>query len=988
MRRLDMLARLDERREPWDMLIIGGGATGAGIAVDAASRGYEVALLEQHDFGKGTSSRSTKLVHGGVRYLEQGNLSLVMEALKERGLLRQNAPHLVSNLAFVVPNYDWWEAPFYGLGLKIYNTLAGKYGFGPSEILTREETLQRLPTIKTDGLRGGVVYYDGQFDDARLLINLVETAADLGATLVNYVRVVAITRGADGFVDGVVAADQETGQQWTLAGRAVVNATGPFADSVRRMVEPEAHTLMAPSQGIHLVFHHSFLSSESAIMVPHTADGRVMFAIPWHGHALVGTTDTPIATPTLEPRPMQEEIDFILDTAGRYLSKPPTRADVLSVFVGIRPLVKSGDATLTAALSRDHTIHIDSSGLLTTTGGKWTTYRNMAEHTVDQAADLARLPERPCVTRTLNVHGYHPAADRFGALSVYGSDAPPIQDLMRSEPALAAPLHDQLPYTGAEVVWATRHEMARTVEDVLARRTRALFLNARAAEAMGPDVARLMAKELGWDRSRESAEVSAFSTLAKGYQIVAAILFLVLAAATARAQSTQANPQPDTGRVVVTITLESLRIPAVNVELRHVDDNVVLGRTSSDGIGQVTFPDIPPGRYVAHAVREGFADAESTPFTVQAGETAQVSLEMQLTFVRESVEVIVPSNSPTESLQTVAVSDVLNGAKMDVQPLAGDDFQSLLTVLPSIIRGPEGRLRIKGGAPTTGALQMSSASLNDPSTGDFDLELPSGAVESVEVLANPFAAEYGRFSTSITQVRTKRGTNEWTIKPGNLMPSLGKGAGIFRRFEPRLSVSGPLKRDRLLLGQHVQYRFARTPVESLPDEPSLGLDSFDSFTRLDAVFSSRHSLTGGVIYFPRKITNATLSTFRPPEATPDFTQEGFATGGVDRLILSDHVVLESTMSFRTFDFDVRRDGDRPMVYAPQSQSGNFFNLQDRKVHSLQIVEVLSISRERWLGQHVFKVGFDLQRSRFDGTSVSGQLDVVRLDGSLAERTDL
>jgi glycerol-3-phosphate dehydrogenase len=519
MRRQDMLARLDARTTPWDIVVIGGGATGVGIAVDAASRGYDVVLLEQHDFGKGTSSRSTKLVHGGVRYLEQGNIALVMEALKERGLLRQNAPHLVSNLAFVVPNYDWWEAPFYGLGLKIYNALAGKYGFGSSEILSRHETLARLPTIRTEGLRGGVVYYDGQFDDARLLINLVETAADQGATLLNYVRVVGITKSADGFVDGVVAADQEDGRQWTIGGRVIVNATGAFSDSVRRLAEPDAQPLIAPSQGIHLVFHQSFLSSKSAIMVPHTSDGRVMFAIPWHGHTLVGTTDTPIDTPTLEPKPLEAEIEFILETAGQYLLKAPTRDDVLSVFVGIRPLVKSGEGKLTAALSRDHTIHFDASGLLTTTGGKWTTYRNMAEHTVDQAADFARLAERPCTTRTLKVHGFHSSAERFGPLRVYGADALGIQELMHSTPALAAPLHPQLPYTGAEVVWAARHEMARTVEDVLARRTRALFLNARAAEAMAPDVARLMGAELEWNQARQAAEVSAFSCLAKGYQI-------------------------------------------------------------------------------------------------------------------------------------------------------------------------------------------------------------------------------------------------------------------------------------------------------------------------------------------------------------------------------------------------------------------------------------------------------------------------------------
>ena len=311
----------------------------------------------------------------------------------------------------------------------------------------------------------------------------------------------------------------------------------------------------------------------------------------------------------------------------------------------------------------------------------------------------------------------------------------------------------------------------------------------------------------------------------------------------------------------------------------------------------------------------------------------QVLVEMRLTFVRESVEVVVPANSPTESLQPVAVSDVLTGAKMDIQPLAGDDFQSLLTVLPSVIRGPEGRLGIKGGGPTTGALQLSSASLNDPSTGDFDLELPGGAVESVEVLSNPFAAEYGRFSTSVTQVRTKRGTNDWVIKPDNLMPGFGKGFGFVSKFEPRLSISGPIKRDRLLFGQYLQYRFVRTPVRSLPGEPQIGVDSFDSFTRLDAVLSSRHSLTGGVIYFPRKITNATLSTFRPEETTPKFTQEGFSAGAVDRLILSAHAVLESTFAVRTFEVDQKTQGELPMTYAPQGQSGNFFNRQERDVLS-------------------------------------------------------
>ncbi|ODS57756.1 MAG: FAD-dependent oxidoreductase [Acidobacteria bacterium SCN 69-37] len=517
MTRADHVARLRARTAPWDVLVIGGGATGVGIAVDAASRGYDVLLVEQHDFGKGTSSRSTKLVHGGVRYLEQGNVSLVMEALKERGLLRQNAPHLVGNLAFVVPSYDWWEAPFYGLGLKVYNVLAGKYGFGTSELLSREETLARLPTIKTDGLRGGVVYYDGQFDDARLLINLVATAAEQGATLVNYTRVTGLTRGRDGFIDGVVTHDLEDDAEHTTRARIVINATGPFADGVRRLVEPDTPRLIAPSQGIHLVFDRSFLPGDSAIMVPHTRDGRVMFAIPWHGHTVVGTTDTPIDEPVLEPRPFDAEIDFILETAGRYLHTPPTRADVRSVFVGIRPLVRSGDSRITAALSRDHAIHIDASGLLTVTGGKWTTYRKMAEDAVTQAADLARLPERPCVTRTLNIHGFHAQPAQFGHLGVYGSDAIAIQSLIREDARLGVPLHPALPIVGAEIVWAVTEEMARTLEDALARRTRALFLNAHAAIAMAPAAAALMATALGRDETWAAGQVAAFTALARQY---------------------------------------------------------------------------------------------------------------------------------------------------------------------------------------------------------------------------------------------------------------------------------------------------------------------------------------------------------------------------------------------------------------------------------------------------------------------------------------
>ena len=512
-----MWRRIEAHPKAWDMIVVGGGATGVGVAIDAAARGYDVLLLEQSDFGKGTSSRSTKLAHGGVRYLEQGNIGLVMEALKERGLLLQNAPHIVHDLAFVVPNYDWWEAPFYGLGLKLYELLAGKYGFGTSRILSREETLEHLPTLKTQGLRGGAVYYDGQFDDARLLIHMVATAFEQGATLLNYAEVTRLSKDTQGFVDGVSARDVETGTEFRAAAKVVVNATGAFSDLLRLQAEPDATPMIVPSQGIHLVFDSSFLRGESAVMVPHTSDGRVLFAIPWHGHTLVGTTDTPIATATLEPVATEQEIDFILATAGQYLTKAPTRNNVLSVFAGIRPLVRATGAASTAALSRDHVIHIDRSGLVTICGGKWTTYRHMAEDCVDQAATLAQLPESPCVTHHLHIHGFHDAAKEFGSLAVYGSDAYEIRKLIEADPGLGEPLHAALPYMKAEVVWAARHEMARTVEDTLARRTRALFLNARAALAMAPEVADLMAAELGWDEATRTQQLAAFRDVASNY---------------------------------------------------------------------------------------------------------------------------------------------------------------------------------------------------------------------------------------------------------------------------------------------------------------------------------------------------------------------------------------------------------------------------------------------------------------------------------------
>ncbi|HEX9885160.1 MAG TPA: glycerol-3-phosphate dehydrogenase/oxidase [Longimicrobiales bacterium] len=523
MNRDDMLRRLAERPDGWDVLVIGGGATGVGVAVDAASRGYDVALLEQSDFGKGTSSRSTKLIHGGVRYLQQGNIPLVMEALKERGILRNNAPHLVRDLPFVVPNYKWWEAPFYGIGMRVYDALAGKYGFGKSRNLSREETVRRIPTIETDGLLGGVMYHDAQFDDARLLIDLAMTAAEQGAVLVNYARVDGLLKGSDGFVDGVVVVDEESGDGMELRGRVVVNATGVFTDAVRRMDDPDAASIIQPSQGVHVVLDRAFLPGDSAIMVPHTDDGRVLFAIPWFDRVVVGTTDTPVDAPSLEPVPLAEEVDFILEHARRYLERDPERSDVLSVFAGLRPLVAADDASGgtgdTSQVSREHVIRVSGSGLLTIAGGKWTTYRKMAEDTVDAAAALGDLPPEECVTRELAIHGFHRHSDRFGELAPYGSDAPAVKGLMAAEPDGGTALHPRLGLRRGEVMWAARREMARTVDDVLARRSRALLLDARAATEAAPAVARILARELGRDGAWERAQVEAFEAVAAGYVV-------------------------------------------------------------------------------------------------------------------------------------------------------------------------------------------------------------------------------------------------------------------------------------------------------------------------------------------------------------------------------------------------------------------------------------------------------------------------------------
>ena len=511
--------------EPWDFVIVGGGATGLGCAIDAAARGYKTLLLERDDLAKGTSSRSTKLVHGGVRYLRQGNVSLVLEALKERGLLLKNAPHLVHDLAFVVPNYAWWEGPFYGVGMKVYDLMAGRSGFGRSRRLSREETVERLPTIEPDGLDGGVVYYDGQFDDARLAVNMAQTAAEQGAAVLTYCEVTGLVK--DGVeVAGVVACDGETGETYTVPARVVVNATGVWTDRVRHMDDAAAPPMVQASQGVHVVLDREFLPGDHAIMVPKTDDGRVLFAIPWRDVVVVGTTDTPVERAEAEPRALPEELDFLLRHAARYLTRDPEPDDVRSVFVGLRPLVANPSAEGgTAALSRDHVLHIADSGLVTITGGKWTTYRKMAEDTVDQAAVLAGLPDRPCPTEDLRIHGATdaPQADGDGddGLAAYGSDAAPLRALLDSDPRLAERLHPARPVRAGQVVWAARHELARTVEDVLSRRTRELLLDARASVEMAPRVAALLAEALGRDEAWERAQVEAYTALAEGYQMPA-----------------------------------------------------------------------------------------------------------------------------------------------------------------------------------------------------------------------------------------------------------------------------------------------------------------------------------------------------------------------------------------------------------------------------------------------------------------------------------
>jgi len=501
----------------WDIVIIGGGATGLGCAIDAASRGYKTLLLEKEDYGKGTSGKSTKLIHGGVRYLRQGNISLVLESLEERALLKKNAPHIVHDLKLIVPTYKWWENPFYGIGLKIYDWLAGKEGIGNSKILSKKETVHLLPNISQKGLRGGVIYHDAQFDDTRLLINMMQTAKEQGATVLNYHEFLSFTKTKEGTIDGGKINDTRNQKQYTVKAKAIVNATGVFSDSIRNMNKNTVSKIITSSQGVHIVLDKHFLPGDAAIMIPKTDDGRVLFAVPWNNKVIIGTTDTPVEEYSCEPKPKKEEIDFLLTHTAKYLTKAPSRSDVKSIFAGLRPLVKNGNTENTKSISRKHVIEVSNNGLITIAGGKWTTYRKMAEDTIDKSAIIAGLPYVKSNTECLHIHGYSNKILPNDFLGVYGTDADLILELIEKRPELKEKIHPDYAIIKGQVVWAIHNEDAKTIEDLLARRSRLLFLDAKASIECAEGVAEIFKQELNLSDEWKQEEVLGFTKLAKQY---------------------------------------------------------------------------------------------------------------------------------------------------------------------------------------------------------------------------------------------------------------------------------------------------------------------------------------------------------------------------------------------------------------------------------------------------------------------------------------
>ncbi len=515
-KREDLLAHATAAEE-WDYIVIGGGATGLGTALEATSRGYKTLLLEGQDFAKATSSRSTKLVHGGVRYLRQGNVNLVLDALRERGRMLRNAPHLARKQTFVIPAYTLWDVPFYGAGLTLYDLLAGKEGLGRSRILSKQRTAEALPGVRANGLQGGVLYYDGQFDDARYAIALLRTLLDLGGVALNYASVTGLLK-CNGQVCGVAAREAESGAGFEARGKVVVNATGIFSDDIRRMDDAQSAPMLTVSQGSHFVLPRSFLPGNAALMIPKTSDGRVLFAIPWHDRVVVGTTDNPVPKAEYEPHAMASESEFLAENVERFLGRKLLPDDVKSMWSGQRPLVRQSSTQNTAAVSRDHTVLITASRLVTITGGKWTTYRKMAQDVIDRTAPLAGLASSASVTAGLKLHGWTSEADRDGRWeTVYGADLAELNKLAEDQPGMNTLLHEQLPFRKAEVQWAARHEMARTVEDVLARRTRALFLDARASIEAAPETAQILAQTLGRDTRWQEEQVRDFTRVAKEY---------------------------------------------------------------------------------------------------------------------------------------------------------------------------------------------------------------------------------------------------------------------------------------------------------------------------------------------------------------------------------------------------------------------------------------------------------------------------------------
>jgi glycerol-3-phosphate dehydrogenase len=520
MKRNIILQILETFTDPWDIVIIGGGATGLGIAVDASSRGFKTLLVEQYDFGKGTSSKSTKLVHGGVRYLARGDIALVYEGLKERGLMIHNAPHLVRNQKFIIPVYSSWDVVLYTLGLKFYDLLSGKLGLGRSYFMSKEETIKVLPTLNKKGLRGGILYHDGQFDDTRMLVSLARTCEDHGGTVANYMKVTGFIKENDR-IAGLKVTDQESHIEYTIKAKAIINATGVFADEIIQLDEPGTNRMIRPSQGIHIVLGRDFLNSDHALMVPRTSDGRVMFAVPWHNRVVIGTTDTLVDGISPEPGALEEEIKFLLETAGQYLDKKPSRQDILCIFSGLRPLAApEGKRKSTKDISRRHKINVSVSGLITIVGGKWTSYRRMAEDAVNEAINTCHLPVSKCVTSDLKIHGYD---DQMVAVSnpysTYGSDQSEVKNIEIESEGFSGFLSESLQIKKSQIIWAVRKEMARTVEDVLARRTRALFLDARESLRIAPEAAKLMAMELDYGQEWIKDQLTKYNELATGYLV-------------------------------------------------------------------------------------------------------------------------------------------------------------------------------------------------------------------------------------------------------------------------------------------------------------------------------------------------------------------------------------------------------------------------------------------------------------------------------------